>query len=731
MSSTLELKVVFAAIDKFVRPVKQITDAASKASKALKESTNKAQELNNTLAKIDAYEKVTRQTNVANKAFHATKDRIAELTEEISRAGVPTDKQARRLETLSQKQAVLSLQLATLRGHEVDLRTALKLSGVETDKLAVARDHLSSASAAATMNSLQLQKALDAENEKMRRIRAAQAEIGKARATASKMAAAGAGISAAGAAVGLPVAKSLKEFSSFETAMLGVAKQMDGARDDNGKVTQTYWEMADAIKAMSERLPGTANDIAKIVEGGARMGIQGKDNLLKYAEATAIMAQAFDIPVEQIGKDMGTVAQLYKVPIANIKELGDTLNWLDDQTLAQGADIIEVMKRINGVTEMAKMSYKEAAALGTAFLSSGASPEVAATATNAMVRELANATMQSKRFQGGMAMLGLDPKAIQKGMSGNATNTIIMVLEKIKSLAGDKQLEAATRIFGKEYGDDAAKLAVNLDKYRDALKLVNDEKAKGSMDRELSAWQETLAAATENTRDTFNNLATDLGKFMKGEAVDALNKTMSIVSAMREWSAEHPGLSSGIMSVTKWLAIALTGIGLFALAISAVVVPLAVLKVSLVALGLSGSTSFAMIASGIAAMGKAALLSPLGPWIAGIAIAAGALYAAWDVVGPWFGKMLDWISEKLTWIKELLQSIGLFKSWSSYGGTSSPPPLAAPSPISAAGVSNFNVNISTQPGTDNADLGRVFRAEVERLQREQAARNRSRLRDTE
>ncbi len=27
-----------------------------------------------------------------------------------------------------------------------------------------------------------------------------------------------------------------------------------------------------------------------LIEGGARMGIQGKDNLLKYAEATAIMA---------------------------------------------------------------------------------------------------------------------------------------------------------------------------------------------------------------------------------------------------------------------------------------------------------------------------------------------------------------------------------------------------------------------------------------------------------
>ena len=69
----------------------------------------------------------------------------------------------------------------------------------------------------------------------------------------------------------------IKSYSSFEDAMAGVAKQVDGARDDNGQLTQTYYDMARAIQKMSETIPMATTDIAALVEGAARMGIQGKD----------------------------------------------------------------------------------------------------------------------------------------------------------------------------------------------------------------------------------------------------------------------------------------------------------------------------------------------------------------------------------------------------------------------------------------------------------------------
>ncbi|WP_301332246.1 phage tail tape measure protein [Azonexus sp. R2A61] len=633
--NNLELKVVFAAVDKFVRPVKAITGAATEAAKALRDNTARIKELNRSVEQIDAFKKAEKDAAITANTFAKTRRQIDELNAAISRTGVPTRAQSAELATLTRRSEDLRQKHKSLTETEQKLFERLKAAGIDTRNLAEARRQLASASGQASTESRRLQANLDAENQKMRRLRAAQADLAKAKSTAGKLAMAGAGITAAGAAVGLPAARAVNDFRDFETAMLGVARQMDGARDASGKLTADYWDMAAAIKAMSERLPGTANDIAKIVEGGARMGIQGKQNLLIYAETTSIMANAFDLPVDQVGEDIGKISQLYKVPIQDIKELGDTINWLDDNALSKGGDIIDVMKRIAGTADMSKMSYREAAALGSTFLSLGAGAEVAASASNAMVRELAVANMQSKRFREGLGMLGLDGKAVQAGMANNATGTIIMVLEKIKALAGDKQLEAATRLFGKEFGDDAAKLASNLEEYRRQLALVRDEAAKGSMDREFSARADTLNQRIENAQDSIRNLSSDLGQHLKPAIADTLESTQSIIQGIRDWAAENPRLSAGIITGVKWLAILLTVLGAITIAAGAILVPLAMLKFSLAAIGLSGSAGKAGLA-GIASK----IWLVLGP-ITKLTAAFGAGYAAGTLLNAGIDTLLS------------------------------------------------------------------------------------------
>lgn len=83
--------------------------------------------------------------------------------------------------------------------------------------------------------------------------------------------------------------------------------------------------------------------------------------------------------------------------------------------MSKGADIIDVMQRLGGVAD--RLDYRKAAALGSTFLTLGAAPEVAASAANAMVRELSIATMQSKSFFEGMNLLKLNPEVIEKQMT--------------------------------------------------------------------------------------------------------------------------------------------------------------------------------------------------------------------------------------------------------------------------------------------------------------------------
>ncbi|WP_410003943.1 phage major capsid protein, P2 family [Escherichia coli] len=248
---------------------------------------------------------------------------------------------------------------------------------------------------------------------------------------------AGATTTAAGLAMGAPVMAAVKSYTSMEDAMKGVAKQVNGLRDDNGNRTARFYEMQDAIKAASEQLPmeNGAVDFAALVEGGARMNVANPDDswedqkrdLLAFASTAAKAATAFELPADELSESLGKIAQLYKIPTRNIEQLGDALNYLDDNAMSKGADIIDVMQRLGGVAD--RLDYRKAAALGSTFLTLGAAPEVAASAANAMVRELSIATMQSKSFFEGMNLLKLNPEVIEKQMTKDAMGTIQRVLE--------------------------------------------------------------------------------------------------------------------------------------------------------------------------------------------------------------------------------------------------------------------------------------------------------------
>ncbi|EBL9167699.1 phage tail tape measure protein [Salmonella enterica] len=187
--------------------------------------------------------------------------------------------------------------------------------------------------------------------------------------------------------MGAPVVAAVKSYASMEDAMKGVAKQINGLRDDNGNRTKQFYDMQDAIKAASEQLPmeNGAIDYAALVEGGARMGVTNQDDpyeeqkrdLLAFASTAAKAATAFELPADELAEGLGKIAQLYKVPTRNIEQLGDALNYLDDNAMSKGGDIINVLQRMGGVAD--RLDFRKAAALGSTFLSLGAAPEIAAT----------------------------------------------------------------------------------------------------------------------------------------------------------------------------------------------------------------------------------------------------------------------------------------------------------------------------------------------------------------
>lgn len=653
----LKLEVLMGLVEKVTGPLKNITKGSSTTAKALKAAKDELKQLNDAQNRADGWRKTSKDVAIVGNQLKAARQHLKNVKAAMAETTIPTREMQRALKDAQQQVSTYGMRLSGLIGKKQRLHTELVANGVDLKNLKRYQSDLAGQIDKATAAVDRETAAMKRQNAVAAHMHAAQANYQKSMAWHGKLTGSGRMTVGAGITAGAPIALAVKQFVGFEDAMLGVARQVQGARDANGKLTATYYEIGDAIKSMSERVPLATTELAEILAMGARMGIQGKDDLLAFTETSATMAAAFDISAGEIGDSMGALSQLYKVPIKDIGQLGDAINWLDDNARSNGGDIIEVMQRIAGSAAMANMDFKKAAALGSTFLTLGAGREVAASASNAMIRELSIATMQTKRFQAGLDMLKLDAKDIQLGMNKDSTGTILKVLEAIRALPQEQQLEAATRLFGKEFGDDASKLAVNIDEYRRQLELVNDAQAKGSMDQEAKARLEALSAQYTLAKNTMSNVAVEIGANLKPALVDLLQAGAGVLKNVRDWMKENPGLTAALVKIAAVGAVVVTVIGAIMFIVGALLAPIAMLKFGLAYLG---------VGAGGAVSSLIAFLSPLVKLTA--AFSAG--YAIGTLINGWLDSFISKIfGYKTTLGGAIFDIVEMFRktSWADIG----------------------------------------------------------------
>lgn len=677
MSGTgkLRLEVVLAAIDKATRPIRSVMGSSKGLSKQLRDTCDQLKAVNQAQAQIQQFRDVSKGAAVTANQMRAAQERVKALKVAMGETLTPSKALTREFEKAKQVASDLKVRHGQLIEKQQRLRDSLKAAGTDTRKLADAQRTLKGQADSLNQSLQQQQKRLEAVSQKQKRMSASRASYDQGREMRDRVAGAGAATIGAGTVVGLPIVKMVRDYSSYEDAMLGVARQVEGARDANGRLTATYYEMGDAIKAMSETIPMATTEIAALVEGGARMGVQGKENLLAFARTAALASTAFDLPADQISEDLGKIANVFKVPIKNISQLGDVINYLDDNAQSKGADIIDVMQRVAG--SVGSMDYKEAAALGSTFLSLGASSEVAASATKAMVRELAIAEKQPARFRKGLKELGMDAKKVQADMAKDSTGTLLRVMDAVRKLPKAKQMGVLTDLFGKEFGDDAAKLAENLDEYRKQLALVKDQKASGSMQREGDAKKDTLSAQWQITQNKLFIQSSELGNALRQPLLEVMYGVSGVLKSIGAWTKANPELTATLVKIAAAITVAMVAMGGLLVAVAGMLGPFLLSRfvmarffiqltsglkllghfssvfgivgrvlmfVGRVAIfstiGLLGKlgTALGLVGKMVLFIGRAFLFTPLGMMITVLAGGAYLIWRNWSTLGPMWSK---------------------------------------------------------------------------------------------
>jgi TP901 family phage tail tape measure protein len=353
-----------------------------------------------------------------------------------------------------------------------------------------------------------------------------------------------ASLTAGAAAATTAMVSMTKKAINLEAAMADVAKVVDFPSPDGLK------ELENQLLKLSRTIPITVEGLAEIAAAGGQLGVAAQD-LPAFVEQVARIATAFDMLPDEAGESMAKLANVFNIPVTEIESFGDVINELSNNTAAKATEIVEALRRIGGTAKQFGLAKEEAAALADAFIALGKPPETAATAINSMLSKMQTASKQSKKFQRGLAALGVEAGQLERAISRDAGGALTEFLHKLEKLDNQTRAGVLTDLFGLEFQDDIGLLVGSLGEYEKALEVAgNQTKIAGSIQREFATKAATTANQLQLAGNRAHELQTRIGQGLVPVLKEVLGPLGGIATTLAEFAEGNPKL-----------AIALTAIG--------------------------------------------------------------------------------------------------------------------------------------------------------------------------
>lgn len=354
--------------------------------------------------------------------------------------------------------------------------------------------------------------------------------------------------------IGEFITDSVQAAVDFESCMADIAKVVDGLRDENGNLTDSYYAMSDSIIDMSKNIPMAADELAAITAAAGTAGI-AMEELGIFTETAAKMGVAFDITAEQAGDWMAKWRTSFSMTQEEVTALADQINYLSNNSAATASEISTVVTAVGPLGDVAGMTAAQIAALGSTMVGVGVQQDVAATGIKKLATVMVAGESATKAQQAVLKQLGFDATELAVRMQTDAEGAILSFLEAVKRLPEAEQAAALKNYFGQESIGAIAPLLTNLDVLRQRFEMVGDaQQYAGSMEAEYAA----RAATTANNIQLYENriaaLKIQLGTYL----LPILNTVLGYASDGLDWLGEKlegaEGKFSGLTEKVKVMA---------------------------------------------------------------------------------------------------------------------------------------------------------------------------------
>ncbi|MGH1542351.1 MAG: phage tail tape measure protein [Arenicella sp.] len=415
--------------------------------------------------------------------------------------------------------------------------------------------------------------------------------------------------------VALGFAGIVRQASSFEDAMTGVAKQLPDSAGANG---------LSAIKSQIIGISKTANQtpqqIAAIAEEAGKASVPF-ENWGKFISLTSKAAAALDMEAGVAAEALlGIGAGLgIRNDLAALQQFAADSNMVADSAKATAPELLDFAKRVSGIARIAGASSDKVLAIGGAFIDTGVESEIAARATSKLFTVLGTSEGITKKAQSAFSRLKL-PKDFVKQFRSDAPTAIKLLSEKLQNLDEDAKLGVLKNAFGEDQSKNIARLLSNVGKMTELVQKVGDKsKSAAKFDDEYSKQLAKFSSQWQMLKNNISAFSIEIGETLLPVLKDVFNKIKPFIQSTVSWIKENKKATTTILSIVA--AVAVLGPVLFAVG-SAVSGVIAVTKGLIL---LSSAVKIAAISAKMFAVVLAA--NPIGLVIAAVAaLAAGFAY---------------------------------------------------------------------------------------------------------
>lgn len=624
----LSFKAQIELIDRMTAPMRSISSQASRLGRQFGETSQAARKLQSQQGLINSFRQQKQALADTSEAAVRSRTRLQQLEQQMRDTANPSAALVRQFEAAGRESQRLNTRLDSQRQHLQQLRGRLDGAGISTNNLANHERELARQIERTNQQLAEQRRRMD----EVRRLQQQSQNMSSMRGNAIGLAAGGAAATYAGARFiqpGIDLEQNLSKVQAVTRldknspqyqALVAQAKELGASTSftsADAAAGQTFLAMAGF----------TPESVKAAMPGMLDLALAGGMELDRTADIASNILSGMKIDPSKMSNLGDVLAGTFTRSNTNIEMLGETMKYA-----APGAALLGV-------------SLEQSAAMAGKLGDAGIQASMAGTAMRAIMSRMASGP---KKTIEAFERLGIKTSDAN-GNLREMPDILKEIHDKTKNLGNAEQSELFKGIAGEEAGGALAVLVAEAGNGKLQTLITDLQNAQG----EASALSKTMG---DNTTGDFKAMTSAIDALRtsifdaNGGALREFIQTITVMTQrLTAFANANPQLMAFLGQLFAILAIGAVIIGGLGAVMLTILGPMALLRASLITMGLPTTLtplgllakSFGMIGGAVKALTLTLMANPILALCLALAVLAFTIYQNWDTLGPMFAALWE------------------------------------------------------------------------------------------